>query len=325
MLTASITLTADRTGAPAGTPPRESAPEPAPAQAQSPDPDLTAEAVAAARPTPEQLRSMGKTEARALSDALFRRLAGLERESRDYSYVRGTIIELNMPLVRFVAARFRHRSEELDDILQVGTVGLIKAVDGFDPDRGVEFLTYAVPTITGEVKRFFRDTSWPVRVPRSMQEMYLVTARGSDRLEQRLGRPPTQAELATELDLAPEQVAAGLTAARLCRTHSLDAPGTDDADDGGGALGERLGHCDPDLDLVEFRVAVRPLLHELAPRERAVLLARFWGDHTQSEIAAEIGVSQMQVSRLLAGILGRLRERLEDADADGTTGGEATP
>ncbi|MFE6746453.1 sigma-70 family RNA polymerase sigma factor [Kitasatospora purpeofusca] len=115
-----------------------------------------------------------------LAQALFERLAGLARESRAYSYVRGTIIELNMPLVRFIAGRFRHRHEDMDDILQVGTVGLIKAVDGYDPGRGVEFVTYAIPTIAGETERFFRDTSWPVRVPRRMQECYLRVACGSD-------------------------------------------------------------------------------------------------------------------------------------------------
>ncbi|WP_371494142.1 SigB/SigF/SigG family RNA polymerase sigma factor [Kitasatospora sp. NBC_00374] len=271
------------------------------------------------RLTPEQLRSMGKTEARTLSDALFQRLAGLDRESHAYSYVRGTVIELNMPLVRFVASRFRHRAAEMDDIVQVGTVGLIKAVDGYDPDRGVEFLTYAVPTITGEVKRFFRDTSWPVRVPRSMQELYLLVARGSDRLEQDLGRRPTPAELAEKLDLTPDQVDEGLAAGRLYRSHSLDALGSDNPenpDEPGGALVDRLGCCDHNLDLVEFREAVRPLLNELAPRERTVLLSRFWGNRTQSEIAEEIGVSQMQVSRLLSATLGRLREQLEDRESD---------
>ncbi|MFD0573430.1 sigma factor [Kitasatospora gansuensis] len=142
------------------------------------------------RPTHREMRAMGKTEARALSDALFARLADLERESAAYSYVRGTIIELNMPLVRFAAAGFRRGTAELDDILQVGTVGLIKAVDGYDHRRGVEFATYAIPTITGEIKRFFRDTSWPLRVPRSLQELYLRVARCSDRLEQTLGRCP---------------------------------------------------------------------------------------------------------------------------------------
>ncbi|WP_431682401.1 SigB/SigF/SigG family RNA polymerase sigma factor [Kitasatospora sp. KL5] len=259
---------------------------------------------------------MGKTEARALSDALFQRLAGLEPGTHAYSYVRGTIIELNMPLVRFVAAGFRHRAADMDDILQVGTVGLIKAVDGFDHERGVEFVTYAIPTIAGEVKRFFRDTTWPVRVPRSLQELYLTVARSSDRLEQDLGRQPTPQELAEELGLAPDQVSAGLTAGRAYRSDSLDALREDSPDEAGSSLLDRLGTCDPDLDLVDFRESVRPLLNELPERERTVLLLRFWGNHTQSEIAARIGVSQMHVSRILSATLGLLRERLEDREAD---------
>ncbi|GAA2781087.1 RNA polymerase sigma factor SigF [Kitasatospora paracochleata] len=272
------------------------------------------------RPTPQELRTMGKTEARALSDALFRRLAGLEPGTRTYSYVRGTIIELNMPLVRFVAGRFRHRSEELEDILQVGTVGLIKAVDGYDLDRDVEFVTYAIPTISGEIKRFFRDTSWPVRVPRSVQELYLLVARASDRLEQDLGRLPTTVELAEELDLSEEQAAAGLRAGRMYRADSLDALRDRDADEPGGALLDRIGSCDPRLELVDLREAVRPLLGKLPERERRVLLLRFWGHQTQSQIASRIGVSQMHVSRILSATLTWLREEADadvDADCDG--------
>ncbi|MFE2721627.1 SigB/SigF/SigG family RNA polymerase sigma factor [Kitasatospora sp. NPDC059327] len=262
---------------------------------------------------------MGKTEARGISDALFARLASLDRETRDYSYVRGTIIELNMPLVRFIAARFRHRAEDLDDILQVGTIGLIKAVDGYDPGRGVEFVTYAIPTIAGEIKRFFRDTSWPVRVPRGMQEVYLAVARGSDRLEQRLGRLPRTDELAEELDLTYDQVVEGLIAGRVYRPNSLDALREQDGDEAGSALLDRLGVVDPDLELAEFRTAVRPLLGRLPEREQTVLKLRFWDGRTQTEIAERIGVSQMHVSRLLNATLALLREQLEDRDAPGWT------
>ncbi|MER5352399.1 SigB/SigF/SigG family RNA polymerase sigma factor [Kitasatospora sp. NPDC002551] len=269
------------------------------------------------RPTEAQLRVMGKTEARELSDALFERLAGLARESHAYSYVRGTVIELNMPLVRFIAGRFRHRPEDMDDILQVGTVGLIKAVDGYDPGRGVEFLTYAIPTIAGEIKRFFRDTSWPVRVPRRMQEFYLTVARGSDRLEQRLGRLPHPEEIAEELHLTVDEVVEGLVASRVYRPNSLDALREQDTDESGSALLDRLGSCDPGIELAEFRIAVRPLLGKLPRREQLVLKLRFWEDRTQSEIAERIGVSQMHVSRLLSATLAHLREELEDRAADG--------
>ncbi|MFF3074614.1 SigB/SigF/SigG family RNA polymerase sigma factor [Kitasatospora sp. NPDC057904] len=267
--------------------------------------------------TEMELRAMGKSEARELSDALFERLAGLARETHAYSYVRGTIIELNMPLVRFIAARFRHRAEDMDDILQVGTIGLIKAVDGYDPHRGVEFVTYAIPTIAGEIKRFFRDTSWPVRVPRSMQELYLSVARGSDRLEQELGRLPHPDEIAKDLDLTLEEATEGLMAGRVYRPNSLDALRDQDTDESGSALLDRLGSCDPGIELADFRTAVRPLLAELPERDQTVLKLRFWEGRTQSEIADRIGVSQMHVSRLLSSILARLRQQLEDRDAPG--------
>ncbi|MFE4603239.1 SigB/SigF/SigG family RNA polymerase sigma factor [Kitasatospora indigofera] len=274
------------------------------------------ESVDLRRPTRQEMRAMGKTEARELSDALFERLAGLEPGSAAYSYVRGTVIELNMPLVRFVAAGFRHRAAELDDILQVGVVGLIKAVDGYDHRRGVEFLTYAIPTIAGEIKRFFRDTSWPVRVPRGLQELYLRVARSSDRLEQQLGRLPTAEEIATDLDLDVADVDAALRVGRAYRAGSLDALREDRDDETGTTLLDRLGDEDHNLTAVEFRESVRPLLTDLTPRERTVLRLRFWGGCTQCEIAEQIGCSQMQVSRLLAATLGSLRARLEDPAAD---------
>ncbi|MEU3498089.1 SigB/SigF/SigG family RNA polymerase sigma factor [Kitasatospora cineracea] len=265
------------------------------------------------RPTRREMRAMGKYEARRLSDALFVRLAELPPEDPAHSYVRGTLIELNMPLVRFVAARFRHRPEELDDIIQVGTVGLIKAVDGFDPQRGVEFVTYAIPTVSGEIKRFFRDTSWPLRVPRSVQERYLAAAHASDRLEQALGRLPDTAEIAEELQVTEEQAAEGVDAGRLCRCDSLDSLRDDESDDTGSALINRLGSCDPELEVAEFRVMAKPFISRLPERERTVLLLRFWGGLTQSEIATEIGVSQMHVSRILSATLAGLRAQVEGA------------
>ncbi|MFI2612804.1 SigB/SigF/SigG family RNA polymerase sigma factor [Kitasatospora sp. NPDC018619] len=268
---------------------------------------------------------MGKAEARELSDALFARLAGVARESHAYSYVRGTIIELNMPLVRFIAARFRYRAEDMEDILQVGTIGLIKAVDGYDPRRGVEFVTYAIPTIAGEIKRFFRDTSWPVRVPRSMQELYLTVARGSDRLEQELGRLPRPEELAEDLHVSVEEATEGLMAGRVYRPNSLDALREEDSDESGSALLDRLGGCDPGIELADFRIAVRPLLARLPEREQTVLKLRFWDGWTQSRIAERIGVSQMHVSRLLSATLTWLREQLDDRDAPGWSDGPQGP
>lgn len=277
------------------------------------------------RPTDAQLRAMGKYEARELSDALFERLAALARETHAYSYVRGTIIELNMPLVRFIAARFRHRAEDMDDILQVGTIGLIKAVDGYDPHRGVEFVTYAIPTIAGEIKRFFRDTSWLVRVPRGMQELYLTVARGSDRLEQELGRLPHPDEIAEDLHITVEQATEGLVAGRVYRPDSLDAAREQDLDESGSAMLDRMGACDPGIELADFRTAVRPLLARLSCRDQTVLKLRFWDGWTQSQIAERIGVSQMHVSRLLTATLTSLREQLEDRDAPGWADEPAGP
>ncbi|MFE5582417.1 sigma-70 family RNA polymerase sigma factor, partial [Kitasatospora sp. NPDC056531] len=192
-----------------------------------------------------------------------------------------------------------------------------KAVDGYDPDRGVEFVTYAIPTITGEIKRFFRDTSWPVRVPRSMQELYLTVTRGSDRLEQELARLPDPEEIAEDLHITVEQATEGLVAGRVYRPNSLDALRDQDTDGTGSAMLDRLGGCDPGIELADFRTAVRPLLAELPEREQTVLKLRFWDGWTQSEIAARIGVSQMHVSRLLSATLARLRKRLEDREARG--------
>ncbi|MGW1179324.1 sigma-70 family RNA polymerase sigma factor, partial [Kitasatospora sp. NPDC002543] len=180
-------------------------------------------------------------------------------------------------------------------------------------------VTYAIPTITGEIKRFFRDTSWPVRVPRSMQEVYLCVARGSDRLEQELGRLPRPEEIAEELHLTVEQATEGLIAGRVCRPNSLDALRERDTDESGSSLLDRLGDCDPGIELADFRIAVRPLLARLPEREQTVLKLRFWDGWTQSRIAERIGVSQMHVSRLLSSTLAWLREELEDHDATGWT------
>ncbi|GAA4983202.1 sigma factor [Kitasatospora paranensis] len=193
---------------------------------------------------------MGKAQARALSDARFVRLAGLEPGTAASSHVRGTLIELNVPLVRFAAARFRSRaSTERQGLTQAGTVGLIKAVDGYDIQRGVEFLAYALPTIIGEIKRYFRDTIRPVRVPRSLQELYLTVTHAADRLEQRSGRLPTAAELATDLDVDQPQAERGLMVGRAYRAYSLDEL-RGDSSDGIATRAERIGGCDPELDLV---------------------------------------------------------------------------
>jgi RNA polymerase sigma-B factor len=247
-------------------------------------------------------------DARALSKSLFSRLKVLEEGTHEYAYVRNTLVELNLALVKFAASRFRSRSEPMEDIVQVGTIGLIKAIDRFEADRGVEFPTFAMPTIVGEIKRFFRDTSWSVRVPRRLQELRLDLAKAGDELAQKLDRAPTVAELAERLNLSEDEVVEGMAASNAYTASSLDAqPEEDDAE---GALADRIGYEDHGLEGIEYIESLKPLIAEMSPRDRKILSLRFVANMTQSEIGEELGISQMHVSRLLARTLGRLRRGL---------------
>jgi RNA polymerase sigma-B factor len=247
-------------------------------------------------------------DTRSLSRSLFQRFATLTPEHPDHPYVRDTLIELNLPLVRYAAARFRSRNEPMEDIIQVGTIGLIKAIDRFDNERGVEFPTFAMPTIIGEIKRFFRDTSWSVRVPRRLQELRLSLTRAGDELAQKLDRSPTVAELAACLGVSEEDVVEGLAVGNAYTASSLDTTPTDE--DGDGPLAERLGYEDTAMEGVEYRESLKPLLARLPARERRIIMLRFFGNMTQSQIGEEIGISQMHVSRLLTRTLAQLREGL---------------
>ncbi|MEU2869926.1 RNA polymerase sigma factor SigF [Streptomyces olivoreticuli] len=252
---------------------------------------------------------VGPDDARALSKTLFARLAELEEGTHEYSYVRNTLVELNLALVKFAASRFRTRSEPMEDIVQVGTIGLIKAIDRFELSRGVEFPTFAMPTIIGEIKRFFRDTSWSVRVPRRLQELRLELARTRDEMAQQLDRAPTVGELAERLGIAEEDVIEGMAASNAYTASSLDAQPAED-DDSEGALSARIGYEDHGLEGIEYVESLKPLIAELRPRERKILSLRFVANMTQSEIGEELGVSQMHVSRLLSRTLVRLRRGL---------------
>jgi RNA polymerase sigma-B factor len=249
---------------------------------------------------------IGPVDARALSKTLFGRLQSLEEGTGEYSYVRNTLVELNLALVKFAASRFRSRSEPMEDIVQVGTIGLIKAIDRFDCERGVEFPTFAMPTIVGEVKRFFRDTSWSVRVPRRLQELRLALTKASDELSQKLDRSPTVAELAGCLGVSEEDVVDGLAVGNAYTASSLDSPPPED-DGGEGTLADRLGYEDSALEGVEYRESLKPLLAQLPPRERQIIMLRFFANMTQSQIGEEVGISQMHVSRLLTRTLAQLR------------------
>ncbi|MFW6692752.1 SigB/SigF/SigG family RNA polymerase sigma factor [Streptomyces sp. MAR4 CNX-425] len=257
-----------------------------------------------------ELREASTDDARALSRVLFARLAELEEGTYAYSYVRNTLVELNLALVRYAVGRFRLRSESREDVVQVGTVGLIKAINRYDLAEGTEFPTFALPTIVGEIKRHFRDTSWAVRVPRRMQERRLMLAKASARLEQTLGRGPGVAELAEQTGLDADEVVEGLVAANAYTTSSLDYQAADE--EGESFLARRTGATDPELEKVDNLVSLKPLVEALPERDRKVLDLRFGAEMTQSEIGAELGISQMHVSRLLSGILRRLREGLTE-------------
>ncbi len=243
---------------------------------------------------------------------LFARIAVLPPGDEERLRIRSELVELHLPLVEYLARRFRNRGEWLDDLTQVATIGLIKSIDRFDLERGVEFSTYATPTIVGEIKRHFRDKGWAVRVPRRLQELKLALAKAVGELAQNLGRAPTVAELAQHLQMSEEEVLEGLESANAYSTVSLDAP--DSGDEDAPAVAESLGIVDEALEGVEYRESLKPLLEQLPPREKRILLLRFFGNMTQSQIATELGISQMHVSRLLARTLAQLREGLTSDD-----------
>jgi RNA polymerase sigma-B factor len=226
--------------------------------------------------------------------------------------LRDELVTMNLPLVEHLARRFRERGEAHEDLVQVGTVGLIKAVDRFDTSRGVEFSTYATPTIVGEIKRHFRDRGWAVRVPRRLQERRIAIGRATAELSQTTGHSPTVAELARHLEVSEDEVLEGLESARVYATTSLDAGSTMDSGEKSISLGESLGSTDDALEGVENRESLKPLLEALPERERTILLMRFFQSKTQSEIAEELGISQMHVSRLLARTLAELRGGMLD-------------
>jgi RNA polymerase sigma-B factor len=240
--------------------------------------------------------------------ALFEVLGRAPEGDQERQVARNRLVELHLPLVEYLARRFRNRGEPYDDLVQVATIGLIKSIDRFDLDRGVEFTTYATPTIVGEVKRHFRDKGWTIRVPRRLQELKLSLAKATADLSQRLGRSPTVAELAGHLGVSEEDILEGLQSANAYSAVSLDAP--DGSDEDSPAVADSLGAVDEALEGVEYRESLKPLLEQLPPREKKILLLRFFGNKTQSQIAVEIGISQMHVSRLLARTLAQLREGL---------------
>ncbi|MFJ3582025.1 RNA polymerase sigma factor SigF [Streptomyces sp. NPDC090127] len=263
-------------------------------------------------PVIESPRKVAPKDARQLSKVFFDKLAVLEEGTHEYQYARNTLIEMNMSLVRYAAGRFRARGDEMEDIVQVGTIGLIKAIDRFDLSREVEFTSFAVPYIVGEIKRFFRDTSWAVHVPRRLQEARVELAKATEELSTRLGRAPSVAELATLMNLSEDEVIEARIAANGYNSTSLDAAVGSDGEDSDAALADFIGVEDPALELFENFHTLAPLLVELDDRSRTILHLRFVEERTQSEIGKELGISQMHVSRLLSRNLERLRKGMLD-------------
>lgn len=238
--------------------------------------------------------------------ALFRRYRGGDLSARDELTAR------YLPRTRAVARRLRSRGEPLDDLEQVASVGLVKAIDRFDPRQGAAFWTFALPTVAGEVKRYYRDACWTVHVPRSVQERVLLVQSELTRLGGAIGRSPTAREIATSLDLPHEEVVEALEAGSAFDPRSLDAQlaGGEDA----GTYADVVGADDEGLEAAEERAVVGPALRALAPRERLILHLRFVEDLTQTEIAERIGISQMHVSRLIRRALDRLRDAISNGD-----------
>jgi len=244
------------------------------------------------------------------------RLAELWRHRDSDPAARAALVERFMPLARSLARRYERSSEPLDDLVQVASLGLVKAIDRFDPARGNAFVSFAVPTILGELRRYFRDCCWDVHVPRGTQERALKLEEAQFRLTGDLGRAPTMAELAQYLELDVEQVLDAMQAAQAYGVVSLESPRTSSGGEEAGTYGDAVGAVDERFALVEDGATIAKALAHLPARERKVLELRFARDLTQSEIAACIGVSQMHVSRLLRHALEQLRilARVPDED-----------
>jgi RNA polymerase sigma-B factor len=271
------------------------------------DPVTPSDSAAEALPVP--VRAFEATKIR--SAELFAEMNGDGTTPAVRTHARDELVHLHLPLVEHCARRFRNRGEPFEDLVQVGTIGLLKSIDRFDSDRGVEFSTYATPTIIGEIKRYFRDKGWAIRVPRRLQELRMQIGAATAELTQSLGRSPTPRELAETIGCSVEEIIEGIDSSNAYSTLSLDA--SDDSEEGGNTMLDAIGIEDENLEHVEIRESLKPLLDALEPREKKILLLRFFKNRTQTQIAEEIGVSQMHVSRLLTRTLGQLRDSLEQS------------
>jgi len=248
----------------------------------------------------------GESDGPAVPES-FRELDAMERDSREYRHQRDMIVERFLPLADYIARRFDGRGEARDDLRQVARMGLVKAVIRYDVKTGANFVSFAVPTIMGEIRRHFRDNSWAVKVPRRIKDVHLQIRHAVPELSQRLGRSPNASELATELGVDRQEIIEGLLAGNSYSTLSIDGAG-------GGAdarpWADRVGEADHVLERIENREALLQMLATLPERERTLVTLRFFASMTQSQIAEQLGISQMHVSRLLAKALRQLRAHL---------------
>jgi RNA polymerase sigma-B factor len=271
-------------------------------------PDDEASELAEVTPSSSRGSSSRSTSEYADVREMFRELGELKEGSPEFTRRRDAIVERCLPLADHIARRFDGRGEPRDDLVQVARVGLVNAVIRFDVDAGSDFVSFAVPTIMGEVRRHFRDNSWSLKVPRRLKELHLRLGAANAEMSQRLGRAPTPTELAIELEMDRDEIVEGLIAGSSYNTMSID--GGNDSEDAP-AIADTLGDVDANLDQIDNREALRPLLASLPERERTVLVLRFFESLTQTQIAERVGISQMHVSRLLAKSLARLRDELQ--------------
>jgi RNA polymerase sigma-B factor len=243
---------------------------------------------------------------------MFRRLKTLDAGSDSFGRQRAEIIDRCLPLADHIAWRFRNRGQPLDDLIQTARVGLVGAVNRYDVDNGADFVSFAIPTVMGEVRRYFRDCGWAVKVPRRAKELQSQLNTARDELSQRLGRAPNASEVADHLAIDRELVVEATIAASNCSTLSTDAQGAQEGENR--PIGDNLGDIDPSLDRVLNVETVRPLIAALPERQRTALMLRFFENMTQTDIAEQLGCSQMHVSRLLACALETLRGQVRAAD-----------
>jgi RNA polymerase sigma-B factor len=245
-------------------------------------------------------------------EELLNELAATPEQDPRWEQIRSELVRIHIPLGRHVARRYTGHSEPREDIEQAAMLGLVKAINRYDPAYGGKFLAFAMPTMIGEVKRHFRDRTWAMRIPRRLQELHLVLRTARQDFIHENGRPPTIPEVCALLGITEEEAIETLGAADAYQTISLDVPASEDGDSA--SLGDLIGNDDPELETILDRDALRPMLERLPARERTILLHRFYGNKSQAEIADLLGISQMHVSRLISKTLAQLRrEFLQDA------------